>query len=306
MDGLILVRKPLFVTSHDVVDRLRTLLSQQKIGHFGTLDPLASGLLLIAAGKATKLFPFYSKLDKTYEGRMRLGFSTDTYDSSGRQTSVETRNVPGQDALGEVLKQFEGDILQAPPPFSAKKHLGRPLYAFARRNKSVECRPFQVHIHFFRMKNYSPPYLDFEVKCSSGTYIRALAHDLGKLLGCGAHLTGLARIEIGEFLLRDAVTLEEIQNFVEVGNIEKFLRPLETLLPTFPRATLNDEGARLVRNGHSVSREHVAEPFSLPPPGLSSMGPDAAVRLFSPNEKLIALARVGSAPHLLAPFLVLS
>lgn len=305
MDGLILARKPRFVTSHDVVARLRTILSQQKIGHFGTLDPLASGLLLTAAGKATKLFPFFSKLDKAYEGRMRLGFSTDTYDNSGRQTSMAIQDMPDAETLLEALKQFEGDITQVPPPFSAKKHLGKPLYVFARQNKPVESRPFRVRVHFLRLRNYSPPYLDFEVKCSSGTYIRALAHDLGQRLGCGAHLTELVRTEIGEYLLRDAITLEEIRELHEAGKTENFLLPLETLLPFFPRATLNETGARLVRNGRPVSQENIAEPCPCPSLDFISLDPEIVVRLFSPEGKLIALARPSPAPYLFAPFLVL-
>ena len=303
MDGLILVHKPLYITSHDVVASLRKILVQKKIGHFGTLDPMAVGLLLAAVGKATRLFPFFSKMDKTYEGRIRLGFSTDTYDAAGRSTSTETSSFPDIRIIATALHQVEGEVSQLPPPYSAKKHQGRPLYTYARRNKTVEGRPFQVRVHAFHLKAYSPPYIDFEVRCSSGTYIRTLAHDLGQKLGCGAHLSELVRTEIGEFKLQDALTLEEIRMLQENGETEKFLRPMKDLLAGFPKIILNDEGVRLVQNGHPVSQEHIpifmadilAEPVSEKP----------VYRLFSPDGRLIALARPQPGPPFFAPFLVL-
>jgi len=304
MDGLILVRKPSLITSHDVIASLRNILSRQKIGHFGTLDPLATGLLLAAVGKATRLFPFFSKMDKVYEGRVRLGYSTDTYDAAGRPTSAEDRHFPESRLLLETLQQFVGKIIQWPPPFSAKKHMGRPLYTYARRQKPVAGRPFPVEIHSFRLTAYDPPHFDFMIKCSSGTYIRTLAHDLGQKLGCGAHLAELVRTEVGEFSLQDGLTLEEIRSFHDDGQRDRFLRPMENLLPALPKIVLNETGFRLIQNGRPVSGEHL---FAEGQNVSFTVGrdPEAVVRLFDPGGKIIALARRASPPALFSPFLVL-
>jgi tRNA pseudouridine55 synthase len=302
MDGLILVRKPVSATSHDVVAALRKILGQPKIGHFGTLDPLASGLLLAAAGKATRLFPFYAKLDKIYEGRIRLGFSTDTYDAEGRPTSPECAVTPFRDAVEDALRQFEGDIVQIPPPYSAKKVDGKPLYVYARRQTPVEGRPFPVRVDAFHLRRFDAPFFDFVVYCGSGTYIRTLAHDLGQKLGCGAHLAQLVRTGIGEFRIEDALTLEQIRDFYLSGSPAGFLRPMETVLPSLPRINLNEEGVQRIRNGRPVSSDHLAAPDGLPD---RPAEPETVVRLFGPDGRLIALAKRGVLPKQYAPFLVL-
>jgi len=257
MDGLILVRKPVPATSHDVVAALRKILIQKRIGHFGTLDPLASGLLLAAVGKATRLFPFYSKMDKIYKGRIRLGFSTDTFDAAGLPTSAECGFFPARPAIEAALLDFDGEITQIPPPYSAKKVGGKPLYAYARRKTPVEGRPFQVRIHSFELLGVVAPHIDFAVRCGSGTYIRTLAHDLGQKLGCGAHLAELVRTGIGEFSLNDALTLDEIRVFQEIGETERFLLPMESLLPSLAKIQISEEGVQRIRNGRSISAEQV-------------------------------------------------
>ena len=304
MDGLILVRKASPATSHDVVAALRKILVQKRIGHFGTLDPLASGLLLAAVGKATRLFPFYSTLGKTYEGRIRLGFSTDTYDAAGRPTSAESGLYPDRPAVEKAIHSFVGDTIQVPPSFSAKKVDGKPLYVYARRKTPVEGRPFPVRIDAFELLDYVPPHIDFMVKCGSGTYIRALAHDLGRTLGCGAHLADLVRSGIGEFRLSDGLTLEEIRDFQENGLTERFLRPMESLLPALPKVEVGLEGAQRIRNGRPISAEHleVSRESGL---ALLPSDPAAVVRIFGPDGRLIGLARRSGPPHLFAPFLVL-
>lgn len=304
MDGLILVRKPVPATSHDVVAALRKILNQKRIGHFGTLDPLASGLLLAAVGKATRLFPFYSKMDKIYEGRIRLGFSTDTFDTAGRPTSTACEIFPDRPTVEDALRDFEGEITQIPPPYSAKKVRGTPLYAYARRKTPVDGRPFQVWVHSFELQAYVYPHIDFVVKCGSGTYIRTLAHDLGQRLGCGAHLAGLVRTGIGEFSLKDGLTLEEIRDFQEMGATGRFLLPMESLLPSLAMIKVSDEGAQWIRNGRPVSAEQVAEAEGTGPPVFRD-DPTIIVRVFSPDGRLIALARPGACPGHFAPFLVL-
>ena len=211
MDGLLLVRKPAGPTSHDVVARLRKILGQKKIGHFGTLDPLASGLLVVAAGRATRFFPYYSKLDKTYEGRIRLGFATDTYDREGRpygpgnRPAARSRRPPLGD---EILRR--GNPPAAPRLFGQEARGKAPLCLCPPRGEPSNRRPCPVTVAAFELRSYDPPFLDFRVECGSGTYIRSLAHDLGAALGCGGHLAELVRTRVGDFSLAAALTLEEI------------------------------------------------------------------------------------------------
>ena len=229
MDGLILVDKPFNFTSHMVVNEIRKIIKTKKVGHYGTLDPLATGLIIIAVGKATKLFPFYSKADKAYSGKIKLGYSTDTYDAQGQPTSPVKKDFPSQDYLLEVMKKFEGQIDQIPPPFSAKKYKGKPLYLLARQKKFMELKPSRVCIHSFQLQEYTPPFISFKLRCSSGTYVRSIAHDLGQRLGCGAHLYELSRTEIGDFQLKDAHSLENIKTFIQQGKIDELKEQLKNI-----------------------------------------------------------------------------
>lgn len=306
MDGLILVNKSDGFTSHDIIVEARKILSIQRIGHFGTLDPLATGLMIIAVGKATRLFPFFSKADKLYKGQITLGFSTDTYDSLGEPTSSEKKELLEENKILEVMKNLVGEIDQIPPPFSAKKYKGKPLYKFARNKKEINIKPCKVFIYFFRLKKYYPPFLDFEVKCSSGTYIRSLAHDLGQILGCGAHLSRLTRTEVGTFKLSDAFLLEEIRKLTEKGKFEKFLIPLEYLLPQFPKIILKESGSVLVRNGNMVFPENILRVIQQDSPQTSSSKKEEVIfRLFSQEGKLLALAKKGEEKDIFYPFLVM-
>ncbi len=298
MDGLIPVRKPSGCTSHDVVARLRRILGQKKIGHFGTLDPLAAGLLLIAAGKATRLFPFYGKRDKSYEGRIRFGFATDTYDAEGQPTGEASDRFPTVDEARSAMAAMVGDLRQKPPAFSAKKVRGQPMYAYARRRESVASAEVPVTVTAFEIRSYAPPFLDFRVDCSSGTYVRSLAHDLGTVLGCGGHLAALERTRIGEFSLDGAFALETIQALTERGEPDGFLIPMEALLPELPGFSLTPEGALRIKDGRPLEPEHIADPAATgPEPGIT-------VRLLGPDGTLLALARPAPPPSLLAPFLV--
>jgi len=303
MDGLILVQKSAPATSHDVVAALRRILGQKKVGHFGTLDPLATGLLLAAAGKATRLFPFYGKMDKRYEGRIRLGFATDTYDAAGLPASPECNVYPNRAAVEQACRGFVGDLIQIPPPFSAKKVDGKPLYAYARSQKPVAGRPFRARVDAFDVRGYEPPIIDIAVTCGSGTYIRSLAHDLGQKLGCGAHLAALVRTGVGEFRLEEALTLEEIRDCLKNGRTEGFLRPMESLLPSLPRVDLDSDDAEKIRHGRPISAAHHGEPGEAGRP--LSREPGAVVRLFGPDGRLIGLARRAAESPLYAPFLVL-
>ena len=305
MDGLILVDKPQNFTSHDIVLKIRNILNIKKVGHYGTLDPLATGLLLLALGKATRFFPFYSTTDKVYEGLIRLGFSTDTYDSAGKPTSSEEKNYPQKDNLLKAMKKFEGEIQQLPPPYSAKKYKGKPLYALVREKKEFELRPSKVFIHFFQLIKYNPPLLEFKAKCSSGTYIRSLAHDLGEGLGCRAHLSELIRTDVGNFNIKESRSIGEIKGLADAGKIDEFLIPFESLLPEFPKIILKERGSALVKNGNLVSPENIQK-IILDESSSTDISPkgEGVFRMFSLEGKFLALAKKMPEKNCFHPFLV--
>jgi len=306
MDGLILVDKPQKLTSHDVVLELRRLLKIKKIGHFGTLDPLATGVLILAVGRATRLFSFFSKERKSYMGQIRLGFATETYDSFGRPTSAESQKLPDESEICEAMKKLEGEILQTPPLYSAKKYRGQPSYKLARGKKEVLLKPVKVFVHSFALQKYDPPHLEFEVQCSSGTYIRSIAHDLGQYLGCGAHLTELKRITSGHFRLSDCLTLDKIKELIQQRRFEGFLIPLESLLPQFPKIILKEMGATRARNGNWILPEDIQNVL-LPERSLLLVFQEEKIfRLFSLEGKFLGLARKEPDQKRLLPFLVLS
>ena len=305
MDGLLLVHKPKDITSHDVVSRIRKILKIKKVGHFGTLDPLATGLILIAVGKVTRLFRFFLHLDKTYEGKIRMGWSTDTYDSYGHPSTGKSQNYPDRLTLLRYMKEFEGEIDQVSPPFSAKKHKGKPLYELARQRKELKLKTCCVTVYFFRLKEYDPPIIDFEAKCSSGTYIRSLAHELGQKVGCGAHLFQLTRTKIGNFSLDDSCTLDEIERLVQQGKTKRLFLSMESLLPELPSLVINNAAVSLVRNGNEFIVESVVKIL----PGKTSRSSAGKVdknifKVYNPQGKLIAYARRDTQCRSFHPFLV--
>jgi len=296
MDGLVCVDKPAGWTSHDVVARLRTVLGTSRTGHAGTLDPDATGVLLVAVGRATRLFPFLSKQDKVYRGTIRLGFATDTYDASGRPTTEEVKEMPGREDVAAVLEAHQGRQMQTPPAFSAKKIHGRPAHRLARADREVVLAPVEITVHAFRLLGYRPPRLEFEVACTSGTYIRTLAHDLGRALGCGGHLERLVRTAVGPYRLEECRTLERIEESVSAGRVGEVLIPLESLLPEFPRFRLTAELAARARHGRAI-------PW--PADMAENAAADLPVRLFDETERLVALARIDRSVSRLRPFLVI-
>ncbi len=306
MDGLLLINKPPRLSSFDVVRKVRTILGIQKAGHFGTLDPMATGLLIVALGKATRFFPFYSKLDKTYRGKIRLGYTTNTYDADGSPSSAENTHYPSAKTVLKNMANFEGEIEQTPPLFSAKKYKGKPLYVLARKNQEVKPKPVFIQIYHFRLLAYEVPFVEFETACSSGTYIRSLAHDLGQSLGCGAHLAALERISIGNFNLRSSLTLEALEKSLADNTIENTLIPLEALLPEFPKIVLNNEGVALAKNGNIVNEEHFSAllPLSFDTK-LDQIKSVEICRLFDPDGKLIALGKPDPEKKGLHPYLVI-
>jgi len=221
--GFLLVKKPKNITSHDVVDRLRKISGIKKIGHSGTLDPFATGLLILGIGKgATKKLSRFLKADKEYIGLLKLGAVSDTFDKTGKILEKEKIKKPTKDEVKKVLESFLGEINQTPPLFSAQKIKGKPLYRLARKGIKIKPRAKKVKINKIEILNYSFPYLKIKVKCSSGTYIRSLANDIGKTLGCGAYLEELKRTKIGSYSLEKAVELSKINK----ENWQKFLYKL--------------------------------------------------------------------------------
>lgn len=231
-EGILLVDKPAGCTSHDVVARVRRHFGIKKVGHAGTLDPLATGLLILLVGKATKVSQYLISLAKEYEGDFLLGVETDSHDSDGE--AVNTLPVPeslNEESLREAMNRFVGDQYQTPPMFSAKKHKGKPLYKMARKGEEVEREPRFIHVSAFALTACELPHGSFRVCCSKGTYVRTLIHDLGQELECGAHMTGLRRTAIDRFRIEKAVTLEELEEG-GVSMLKRLLIPVYQAVPS--------------------------------------------------------------------------
>ena len=222
MDGILIVDKPVGMTSHDVVDRVRRITGVKKVGHGGTLDPLASGVLPILIGKATKMSDKVIGSEKEYLATIKFGENTDTDDAEGEV--ISKRDVPEKNniEIEDILKKFQGTIEQVPPKYSAIKYKGRPLYKLARKGIEVEMPPRQVQISNISIISWSCPLLTLKINCSKGTYIRALARDIGEVIGCGGHVTELRRMACGDFKIEDAKKLNEISNEIST---------LQTLIP---------------------------------------------------------------------------
>lgn len=264
MLGIVLIDKPLGITSHDVIARLRRRFQTRRIGHAGTLDPLATGLLVVAVGPATRFLQYLPLEPKEYVGTVRFGIETTTQDAEG--SIVAEKAVPS-DLLLKVesaLPQFKGAIQQIPPLYSAVKKEGKPLYVYARRGEDVEREARNVFISEVEVLGQVGNDIDVRVVCSGGTYMRTWAHDLGQQLGCGAHLCALRRTRVGKFLLEDAVTLEEV--------VESDLWPLSEALPPVPLVELNSRQVEAVRHGQAIG-------WVRPPAGLvcGLLGPDGDV-----------------------------
>lgn len=252
MDGVIVIRKEKGFTSHDVVAKLRGILHMKKIGHTGTLDPDAEGVLPVALGKATRLVDMITDKEKTYEAVMRLGVVTDTQDMSGTVLSQTTELSVAEEELCTVVSSFVGDYMQVPPMYSALKVNGKKLYELAREGKTVERKPRPVHFYEIEILDISFPLVHFRVTCSKGTYIRTLCHDIGEKLGCGAAMESLLRTKVGRFTLDDAITLAQTEEAVQKGIIESKILGIEEILAEYPRVCCTKEGDRLLANGNPL------------------------------------------------------
>lgn len=304
MNGVLIIDKPAGLTSHDVVNRVRRILQQRSVGHLGTLDPMATGVLPLVTGNFTRLAQFYVNSEKTYEGVIRFGFSTDTYDAEGNPTSEPQDVNLRPEELESVAAKFRGVLSQTPPPFSAKKIKGVPAYKLARKQKEVTLQPVQVEIKELEILRVDADRVHFRARVTSGTYMRSVAHDMGKALGCGAHLETLRRTTAAEFSLPDALTLEQLE--AAAGKLcvaraptpaimeavtaavpeeaapamlqplhELFIHPRK-LLPHLPCVTADELSAARIRAGRTVN--------------LPELSRARQVKVFASQRDLIAIA----------------
>jgi tRNA pseudouridine55 synthase len=276
MNGALVVDKQKGMTSHDVVARVRRILQERSVGHLGTLDPMATGVLPLLVGNYTRLAQFFGDSQKTYVGVIGFGFATDTYDADGEPASEPRAVDLSRDRLQVLVEEFVGAIEQVPPPFSAKKLRGVPAYKLARKKLDVRLKPVPVTVHHFRIGDLERERVSFEAAVSSGTYIRSIAHELGQRLGCGAHLADLRRTSSGEFSLEQAVSLGGLEELARFGRAETALISARNLLKHIPNVMAVEDQAARIRNGNAVN---LAE-FSASP----------LVKVFAGKDDLIAIA----------------
>lgn len=255
VSGVLVVDKPVGLTSHDVVQIIRRGTGIRRAGHTGTLDPRASGVLVILIGPAVRLSEYVSASDKRYQATIHLGSTTDTFDADGRITASFPIEDIDEDKFNEILQQFVGEMEQVPPPYSAVKVKGRKAYEMAREGEEVDLAPRIINVYSLEVLEWAPPEAVVDVYCSSGTYVRSLANDLGKALGSGAHLMGLRRTKSGRFTLRDAVPLRRLQEAFDAGNWYRFLIPAAEALADWPMVELDADQVELIRHGHRVPAE---------------------------------------------------
>jgi tRNA pseudouridine55 synthase len=280
MNGVLVIDKPQGLTSHDVVNRVRRILGERSVGHLGTLDPSATGVLPLVIGSFTRLAQFYTHSEKTYEGMIRFGFATDTYDGDGGATSTPQNVTLNRDEVEALAAQFQGKMEQMPPPFSAKKIGGVPAYKLARKQREVLLKPVRVEIKEFTVLDVAGDRLTFRAHVSSGTYLRSIAHDMGQKLGCGAHLASLRRTAVAEFAIADALRLEDLESAARQGTGEKLLEQLfvhpRKLAPNLPSVTATEENVAMIRTGRAVN--------------LPEMSRAPLVKVFYGQRELIAIA----------------
>jgi tRNA pseudouridine55 synthase len=285
--GVLIIDKPSGMTSHDVVASVRRTLGIRQVGHFGTLDPFATGVLPLSVSKATRFAQFYLKSRKAYEGTMRFGFSTDTYDGTGTATSEEVAvSIEGK-TLERLFREFTGRLMQTPPPYSAKRIGGTRAYELARQNKPVHLSPVEVEVYALELLSFDGIRASFAVECSGGTYVRSLAHDIGQKLGCGAHLDGLRRTAVAEFTLERSVTLEALEAAPREQRLKNCIVPLEELLPDCPELIVHGWEEKSVCHGHKFE---LAQPERFGR-GTGRVQAVSLLKIMNPDHRLIAVAR---------------
>jgi tRNA pseudouridine55 synthase len=282
MNGVLIIDKPSGFTSHDVVARVRRILGQKAVGHLGTLDPLATGVLPLVIGNMTRLAQFYLGAEKTYEGVVRFGFATDTYDAEGEMVGEKQEPALTIEQVRALAGKFLGKIQQTPPPFSAKKINGVPAYKLARNKKEVSLQPVEVEVKQFDISKFEDSRAHFAAQVASGTYLRSIAHKMGQLAGCGAHLESLRRTSVAEFQLEDAHSLADLEQAAqgreasgEARLEERFVHPRK-LMPSLPSVTATEDVAAKIRHGMAVN--------------LADFSRAPEVKVFAGQRDLIAIA----------------
>jgi tRNA pseudouridine55 synthase len=293
VDGAVVVDKPSGWTSHDVVSKVRRLAGTKKVGHLGTLDPAATGVLPLVIGRATRLAQFYTRNDKVYEGVIHFGYSTDSYDADGQPTSAARDIVLDREQLDAALQKFRGPFAQIPPQVSAKKVAGRPAYEMARKHQPVELKAVDVEVYSLDIVSLDGCEAEVRVHCSAGTYLRSIAHDAGQVLGCGAFLKSLRRTASGDFKIESARTLEQLAALAADGRFDDAVIPAAELLPEFPAEMVDALTAGQIRNG----RDFRTSPFQTRAGG-------RYVKAVTPEGQLVAIGEA-RLPHLYHPVLVL-
>ena len=306
MDGLLIVDKPIGPTSHDVVARVRRALGERRIGHTGTLDPMASGVLPLVLGRATRLARFLSGTEKSYLAVVRLGIETDSHDADGQPVGDPYSGpMPDASAIERAVAAFRGTFLQQPPIFSAKKIEGVRSHRLARKARAtpsttlgpgpVAARPVSVTVSDLQVLGIEGPGVELALTCSAGFYVRALAHELGQRLGTGAHLAALRRTRAGELRLEDAIALDAIVG--DTGAAARAIVPMGQMLTTLPAAALSDEGVRRARHGRSLGPQDFCAPLPLAAPGFT--------RLLDPSGDLVGVAEAIGGAAALHPVVIL-
>jgi tRNA pseudouridine55 synthase len=311
LEGALLINKPQGKTSHDVVEAVRRIVGFRRIGHLGTLDPIATGVLPLLLGRATRLARFYLGRRKRYTCTIRFGFPTTTYDADGEPLGPDLAPQLDSEELASLAAQLVGRLTQVPPSFSAKKIHGQPAHELARKKKPVELKPIQVEVYEFRLTHVQGAFARFVIECGAGAYIRSLAHDLGQMQGSGAHLVEIVRTAAGEFTLDQALALDELEQAARAGKLAELVIPLERLLPDRPRVTVLPVVERRVRHGArfniQITQVQPGEPTAAqgaPAQLDSSDWKPAYLRVFNQQQKLIAVAQAIT-PRTYQPLVVL-
>lgn len=279
MNIIVNLNKPKDITSHDGVKKVKNILSVKKAGHAGTLDPMATGVLLVCVNKATKLASFFSSLDKEYKAVMKLGTSTDTQDAYGKV--IETcDDIPAdREQVESVLKSYSGITLQEPPMFSALKHKGKPLYKLARKGIEIERKPREINISMIKLLDFNLPYVTFKTRCSKGTYIRTLCHDMGKKLGACAHLYELERTAIGEFNISDSISLDELNEISRGESMNKSIYSMSDALSWLPELTVDNSLSKSISHGNPIKLTAISEKLKTA----------KAIKIKSQDNKLLSI-----------------
>jgi tRNA pseudouridine55 synthase len=284
VSGVLVIDKPVGMTSHGVVQVVRQGTGIRRAGHTGTLDPRASGVLVVLVGPAVRISEYVSASDKRYQAIIRLGETTDTYDADGVVIKRSPVNFDTEQ-IEEALTHFVGKVEQVPPAYSAKRVHGKKAYELAREGEEVELEPKEIDVYHLELLEWDPPEAIVDVFCSSGTYVRSLANDLGEFLGCGGHLVGLRRTKSGEFALRDAIQLRKLEEAFAAGDWYKYLIPAAEALGDWPSRELSNEEVDLVRHGHRVPAETPPENPEHWVRAISQQGELVALMEYLPDEK---------------------